>query len=304
MPKYLDLIYRVKDEASAALKKVRGQQDEAGRSSESLRQRLKGLKAQYTELKSALQLVGIGFDVVKQIVVGSYNAYKTYAEQQIAAARAAGKMTDALRLQAAELKTQADLQKAAGASQRQLGETVSRLLTLSLASIEITKREGIFHRATVAELQQEIAARMRLNLELERSQAQLNAYANAARNVGNETHGMHQQLTAAELRAQALNNTLRNIRSTVAGLSGQDWSVRLKLALSGEDAAMLAWLRGGQQGNVSGFQRWATGAGAGGGGGGGQGSTGAPRLQGNTQADRDRYNAAWTAWRNSLGSDQ
>ena len=71
MPKYLDLIYRVKDSASEALKRARASQDDAGKSADSLRSRLKSLKAQYTELKSALQLVGIGFNLLKSIVIGS-----------------------------------------------------------------------------------------------------------------------------------------------------------------------------------------------------------------------------------------
>src|SRR3990172_6121855 len=133
MPKYLDLIYRVKDSASEALKRARASQDDAGKSADSLRSRLKSLKAQYTELKSALQLVGIGFNVLKSIVVGSYDAYRKYADQQIAAAKASGQMTDALRLQAAELKAHDDLMQEAGATTRQMGETVSRLTTLALA---------------------------------------------------------------------------------------------------------------------------------------------------------------------------
>ena len=289
MPKILDLIYRVKDEASAALKRVKREQDNAGQSSDSLRTRLKGLKAQYTELKSALSLVGIGFNLLKSIVIGSLDAYRRYADQQIAAAKAAGQMTDALRLQEAELKVHDQLIEESGASQRQLGETVSRLTTLTLAWIAIKKREGVQTQISIEMLQEEIAARTRASLVVEENREKVEGLALALKNLqpylDNEITLQTRQLSEAEAGAKRLLAYLQEI-------SNRRWGVNVQGTYVGPDVSN-PFGTAGSGGAFAPSQPSTS-------------SSGAPRLMGNTQADRDRYNAAYRAWRQSgggLGSD-
>ena len=116
--------------------------------------------------------------------------------------------------------------------------------------------------------------------------------AMAAAMSGNVVPSLFSTRTELTLVEQAL---LR-IKSSVLGFTSRDWKIRIDLALTGGDPALLAWLMGGQQGSRTGVMGYGQG---GGGTAGGGGKTLAPWA---TAADR-AYAAAHPDQYNALGGN-
>jgi hypothetical protein len=83
----------------------------------------------------------------------------------------------------------------------------------------------------------------------------------AAGNLPPVLREMRQGFVEAKPPIDAVAAALRAINSSVQGLTARDWVIRVSAAITGEDQALLNWLKGGQQGTVTGFQGFGQGGG-------------------------------------------
>ena len=269
MPKYLDLIYRVKDEASAALKKVRASQDATAKSAGSLRSQLKALKSTWTELKSVISLAQQALGMYLSVTFEAAKAWETYAIAQGNATRA----TEAQYRQALLAKQLEEERRALGL---EWGKIMSGLIIQQQVQIKLLIEEGKLHAFNSKAVQDEIDRRLGL--------------VDVIQTQSRET----KKLTENQLIAKAA-------ASFMEGRNAQaQWYIDQAAAVHRANGELAAYIRLAE--SALGVQLNPLGPQSTGGkipvGGKTPVSTGAPRLQGNTQADLDRYNREYRTWVN------
>lgn len=277
MPKYLDLIYRVKDSASEALKRAKKAQDETGKSAGSLRQQLKGLKAGWTELKSAIGLAQQALQLLNKVFIESAREANAWAIEQYEAAKASGNLTQEIEDQYRIALLYGQLEKERLSTLKQWGLAISKFT--AEARIQ-TQMQG----ASTQQIKDEIARRLEL----------VDAIRTQSREV---QHLSENQLIA---RAAAAMMEGRNAQASwyldqaaAIRIANSELSKYITLAQNALNLKMSGRLSGGFTDSPA-PSGWGDGS---------KPSSGAPRLQGNTQADRDRYNQQYRVWVNSLGGD-
>jgi hypothetical protein len=270
MPKYLDLIYRVKDEASAALAKVRRAQDDTGKSAGSLRQTLKSLKSTWTELKSIISLAQQALGMYLSVTFEAAKAWETYTIAQGNATRA----TEAQYRQALLAKQLEEERRAIGL---EWGKIMSGLIIQQQVQIKLLIEEGKLHSFNSQAVQDEIDRRLSL--------------VDVIRDQSRETRRLSENQLIAKAAASFMEG--RNAQA--------QWYIDQAAAVHRANGELAAYIRlaenalnmqlGPLAGTVMPGGKMPSG-----------GKTpvpaGAPRLQGNTQADLDRYNREYRTWVN------
>ena len=159
MPKILDLLYRVRDEASAALAKIRGEQDAAKRSTQSLRESLKDLKATYTEIRSVVRLAQQAYEMIESVVNDSIAAYKKQTEEALKSAEAHGKVTAQLEAQSEAIRLHTELAKADAQAIADVGKWIMELDTRIRIANELRAKNNDLIWVTNQMIDDEIALR-------------------------------------------------------------------------------------------------------------------------------------------------
>jgi hypothetical protein len=291
MPKYLDLIYRVKDEASAALAKIRRSQDQTGKSSESLRQTLKGLRAGWTELKSVIGLAQQALRVVTSLTIDQAKAWNDAAISQGQAAAATDEMTAATERAYRQALLAKQLEEERNALAREWGGLMSTFLVKSEIQIRMLTEQGRLVGFNSKALQEEIDRRLELiDVQAEQKKGiegltESGLLEQAAVLLMADAHSAEARALWDAFNARRANRLeVEKLTDALRKATDRSYNYVVNFIVNGQPPT---WQ--GQTvtapGNVTAPPVTS-------------GGDAPPRLQGNTQADRDRYNREYRLWVN------